>query len=899
MIKTLSFGRVMNIIGCSLKDFEENPDNDFEIDEEEAVRLINSKYINVTSLKILLEQNILSSEREHYYSQGEIIKLSNVLDFITNHFISMTETYQTIRMTELEISWSSKTRKKFIDFCEQTNGLMNPYIFDFFYVYKNANPLVFFFKNEVNAFMDTYVSVKKAVELCGVNRNYFTSNKYNIIEFAKVADSQFILKIEMEELYKRLKETYSPVTGSKALNISKTNYHNVLKEYSIENEKGFVHASVIDFLKEEQQQLLIDLDENYISYAEMKDTLSKFGRKNASVARDSITNSKEIPPLAKILGGKWNGATLVLYSRKEFLEYLKSVKTEELLKTVTNNNAYTLFLECLKISELEFNDYGNSTEELLLNHIKVRLTSTEAGYKSLRALIREFITMTKLLIELTQLKEIFDYKEAELDLLIFNRQDLTKSTKEYFYSFIYRINESKGEYGGYWSLKKVKNPFNAPRENKNKDVYSVDEFLALSDYCNEFEPHLKKAMDYVEPADYFSYWLYVLIHLNNGWRKADVLRTPRIDLKGVSCQGEDFKWFLDHKLSEKDVDVVIAKMASKELYHSKTGKRRHFFYDESLKHTIATVICICEVIQQVNNPLSATLISSPAISKKQSLLNSFYGEFKLTDFNFGSLKMNRTVLTLMYEIAESNDGSTSGILVSKTMRNHTSLEMTNIYINITQEQVNLLSRKLFNLGSFGYTYELLSDLLESPLNDQKKDYNVLTIKETVGDTYKVERLSEDFLYLIQNRFESSVVKEYLQSLSSNELVNLKRDIDYGNNVAKESNVSCLFKECQYPEKNCYKCHFAIYHMLGLSALGERFKTKVREFKKAFEDATTKGTKTKLTNDLYRDLYLMQLAKKKFGGEVIDEFIIDAQYDSLLVELKSIGSVKEYYTLRDV
>ena len=81
-------------------------------------------------------------------------------------------------------------------------------------------------------------------------------------------------------------------------------------------------------------------------------------------------------------------------------------------------------------------------------------------------------------------------------------------------------------------IKKFKNS-SSKKELLDADVYDLETFLEMIDYCKDVERHTKIILGNSKSdcnAVYVSQWLLVSINLNNGWRVGDLIRFPTIDI---------------------------------------------------------------------------------------------------------------------------------------------------------------------------------------------------------------------------------------------------------------------------------------------------------------------------------------------------------------------------------
>ncbi|CRG01696.1 Uncharacterised protein [Streptococcus pneumoniae] len=256
--------------------------------------------------------------------------------------------------------------------------------------------------------------------------------------------------------------------------------------------------------------------------------------------------------------------------------------------------------------------------------------------------------------------------------------------------------------------------------------------------------------------------------------------------------------------------------------------------------------------------------------------------------------MNRTLISYVYSVIQKTTNR-NPLEITKFIRSHSDKETTNIYIDIPQEQMDFITKQLFDLGHFGYAYDALSELiLQEPINNkEEKNQTSLTLKEVFGDVYHIEQMAR---YLNRLNNEQNIVYKVIKGLSLEERKDIYDSIKLGQQPSKKEYFQCLYQTCKFPNRDCEKCQFAIPNFYALSQLEEELQLTVNDFKEQFNTTTKKGEKIRLSNLLYNYLYLIEAAVKKFGKDEVSSFFKNG-LEGFKNDLSSIPNIKEYVTIQ--
>ncbi|WP_404427492.1 hypothetical protein LG296_03850 [Ureibacillus chungkukjangi] len=481
--------------------------------------------------------------------------------------------------------------------------------------------------------------------------------------------------------------------------------------------------------------------------------------------------------------------------------------------------------------------------------------------------------------------------------------DNTESTyKEIIYQYICFIAD---ELEVKYNKNHLRNPYKEKnaRTSANTEIYSINEYLELVSYVSDVDYHKKRCYkEFKRPLNntekyksYESVWLYIILHLNNDWRSHDVVtKVPRITLPESIT---DFDDFLSRKLTIEEKDKIIAEITSKyfTIKSSKKDKDGHFFCSEELQYPLANALIACTLNQNhKNNPYLIEFNSSNELPN--SLNKRFFQEFSNTQFLFKSKKMNTTLSTFTYEYIK-HCTNLDPMQITKMLRPHSSFNTTKKYIKLSQFELDRLSRNLFDDGNFGYTYDYLHRIVFG--NSLSEDKIILQerkryLKTLFGDSTKLENLSTQ-LISIERDFNS--LTEYLSSLDNTELQKKLMLINLRQLPAKNEHWQCLLGDCLFLDRDCEKCPFSIPHFYTLVNVISNLEKIVNDMKVNFLTSLETEKRFK-ANILYRYLFLLSTAKKKFGASFLNEFS-NGRYDVILERVRNLPNIKKYITLQEV
>lgn len=906
------------------------------------------------NLEVLVRQGelkVIEKNGSQYYSKRSIKKYVDKMDKFRESHFSFPEFLKEMGIENVN---SSRLQKNIYTFCKAVNIRVEvlDVSVDGMKRYVNKNSYYEFKKKYIsvkNAFENysdykLYSAFVKNLEKNGI-----------VIAFLKRGyDTMFVREKEVQVIFHRRGSVMTKGDLSKFLGIGLNYLGEILDDNGLEFVKQDIEPFVYlpkekaVELKEKQEKLYKHFEDCYYILEELKEIgftnkrrlekvsiphLAKIGKfkgkstgyskayiesiiekENAEINQRIVKERKEINKEAKKkeenkkrfeekqpnnpkTDKKSNNENAILLKQKRKLK-----KEINALINSMVSDPFSTFRETLSVEDLHFTNNAILTQRYWFQFVESQFNTTNAHINTQRKMITRYRGTTKTLIEATQTKDLLAFSNKELKLAIFN-DNVNIERQSVIYSFLRSINESlqlQGAKGlNLQGISNVQYKRQGVRKTV-KEVYSIDEYMSLYSYVSDVFNHKKKAIFDVKNAldkkrynNYDSVWLFVLLHMNNAWRANDCVELPRVDRHilndiNVNSIGD----LQDFELSRKQAERIIKSYERKYLEHHKNGGKRTFYCSNELILPMAYAILICEFRCNSLTPLSNYLINFSNIENR--LTDRQHDEFFKDHTNgvkFSSLKMNRTVITLLSQTIREKTGRNPLELV-KYARGHVDSETTNIYVQFPQDYLDFLTEQLFNKGYFGYAYDMMASILlgEPPEKREDQTKRSLEIKEVIGDVAKIENISNYMNHMLRERED---LKKYLEDLSKQEIEERLSLITLGQSPAKEENYQCLFSNCVRDSIDCNKCPFSIPHFYALSSIMDRIHKKILDFEKIInDDGIPIGEKRRVSNILMSDLILLKDAKSKFGEEALNIFLPDG-YSRLREKIQSIPDPRKY------
>lgn len=612
-----------------------------------------------------------------------------------------------------------------------------------------------------------------------------------------------------------------------------------------------------------------------------------------------------------------------LYLREDVKEYFKLSSIQDAIHLeVAPTNPYHEYHRRLNIQNLKFPEHCMITNELWDEYVAELLRSRQSRAYDVTdevwCLIRIVEAFSKFLD-----KEIFEYSARELNLLLLNNENIVRRAREEIYQFLNFIHKviilrlAKSPF----QLETLINPRKLQRAKQEKKIYNFSEYESFFSYVTDINTHKKaaviQALNLAEHKQlkqyngYDSMWLYMLIHLNNAWRHSDCQMIPRISLEGTEIK--NLKWLLEHDISDEDVKKIIFRLKCTPMIIFKTQVERNFFCAPEVERSLATAVAICELRISAFNNDSPTIITG--ISNKtgkmlrQKALKAFFQNYRDNDvFSFSNRAMNRTVISLV-QCVQAFYGANKDTEYLRILRSHADIETTDIYIQIPQERMDVISMHLFDRDMFGHIPDVFSNLLFGlPTSESVQTSRIKEVKNNIGSIYKLEETA-GFLntmhdlniqasrnFIEQHAEYKDIIETLIKDMPKEEVNSLYRKLVMRKLPSKQEHHQCLVSEsgCKFPGRDCESCPLSIPHFYAISALVERIFNKLQSIENALLEQLPEAELTRMANWLELDLDLLKYAQNKYGKEEIAMFAT-----GLNKELRKIESLRAYQTIKHI
>ncbi|ETI70558.1 hypothetical protein [Neobacillus vireti] len=772
-------------------------------------------------------------------------------------------------------------------------------------------------RSSCDRFLEEYFSLIEAYKELGLDielkafRDNLLKQKIKILELQNLYECKFVKK---EDVYRKYRDIITIQECREILSITNENLREAFKAYGIEpffSNGTNLNISKDDFhlLKDLQEKSLNELMKTTYTLSEVEVFHNEIGTSKPdddALKRYEIQGA--ITPLLRVEKYKYKK---VLYDKKGIDEFIERMRIERKISDLYNTIMdYPLLLQqVLEVENVQFCENLKITKELWFQYANQTLRKMTGNRDSCLNKITSLKNATKVITNFAKTKELLTFSEKEMNLGIFNKK-IPKKHQGHIYAFLYEVVSSIEHNTG----KKVLNlsKLNFERQSikqvksKSKETYDLEEYMSLYNYVKDYKLHKESAINGIKGIQgqkdlkngklykkYDSMWLYVLLHINNGWRKGTVVDFPRYPSHHFNkfnlTSIESLECLL---LTMEDAEQIVRFYQAQWFEHNKTHEKATFYCSSELKLPMAYAILICEYrVRNFHIHDESNLINF--YNKKNEVFagthDHFFKNYK-DEFQFESRKMNRTVLTITSSIiASALNGDP--ILIAKHLRGHTQTETTNIYIQVPQEHLDSITEQLFDTGYFGYVYQKVNALLlgESSTNKIDTTRHSIELKELLGDVVKLEDMAS-YLNVLSKRQEE--LGTYLEELSKEELKSRLNLINLGLSPAKEETYQCFFSTCIAQKTECNKCPFSIPHFYSLSTICRRMRRILSNYKEiAYRDDVPIGEKTKLYNLLLMDFSTIAEAKQKFGREIIEMFM-DLDFNGFIKGLEELPDPQE-------
>lgn len=777
-------------------------------------------------------------------------------------------------------------------------------------------------RDEINSFSgmseNSFTTVYKKVfdSILKIAPKYF-SNRLNTI-YLKNEDYEKSL-----EYYKKLYDQPNCVFYFKLellehldLVVKSSIIDEILDEYGIRpciitGTKTMYHIQDLQQLKLVQKNEIETFNERFISVTEVAKRLNnQVGAVNHWVSRNEIKIIS--PPLITRKKNHELSRKTNFIPRDMAEKYIYEVEFKRHIDTVFINydiqwDPFETFSQLVNLYGYHFSSVANRTERYWHLFVKSKIHSTEV--QDLKSFIHKFVHITGFLVNVVNAssKELFSFTSEEINFSLLN--DMVHYTyREKYYSFIKQVHIEMVNMGGpsIFDINTIRSPKQERKKNhvpKEKVIYKPDIFVALFKYCSkEIEYHkqesIKDALLYGQQkfSAYASMWLYVILHLTNTWRHSDVVIFPR--LKGL-YKGKTLDWFKSYQLNEEEADLIVAYYEQQSYFHLKNNKTRYFIISEDLKVPFATAVLVCELIQreydneivdiegQISTECPLIDFRNSSNRPSKATHDAFFDKF-LYKIVFENRKMNWTVTTLATDVISKLTGR-NPLEIAKFLRNHSDEEITNIYIQLPREYIDFLSKQLFNIGTFGYIYDAMAQIIFDDTTTPLKYDGALAVKDAFGQPEVIESISKHLVAL--NKDRDYVIKA-LKDTPKDEVEKRMTYLKSGLMPSKRLEFECLIgvSNCPYPKRDCDNCHLSIPNRLAICKIGVDINEVIDEIMKTFIKTPHKAEKVRLSIKFYRQHQYLSTAIAKYGRDIVNQ-LVPGGLDAINIKMKHLPESK--------
>lgn len=518
-----------------------------------------------------------------------------------------------------------------------------------------------------------------------------------------------------------------------------------------------------------------------------------------------------------------------IYESDVILKFYNKIKSEEKKKTLIGQNEFETFLLQLnfEIKKYPFLNEATNTKSQLISYAKLKMNTRENHQlKNNSYNISQFLNFASVInvaLEKYNKKEIYKLNTAQIIAVINDNMHISyRAAFIRFLSFLFLfLNDNKVKCN--YSVSRIKTGVTINKKKFIKsDIYTPEEYHKLFAYVIDTRYHIKKIINSSndDKYSYISTWLYVALHLNNLWRRHDIINFPRLQVNSVidNYNIENLEWFLKNDISDNDSKCIILIAERYNYLFSKTNEYGNFFCSEILEKPLATILVILEYyVLNYLDERSKFKYGAPIMvfsnfkypGPTEKMLENLFQNFEIKGFSFSSIKMNKTLSTLVYDTAKRTTPSGyNQLLLPKYMRSHLKIDSTIHYVEFSKQELEKASFELFEIGELGYIVDSFFKLVDNNLEQNDKNKYLISIKQNIGDALKIEKIS-NFINSFRN--ESMEIFNLIDKSGFEKTIISLNDIYRSASYVRQKDSLCLFSECKLGcnEFNCSKCKYSV------------------------------------------------------------------------------------------
>lgn len=474
-----------------------------------------------------------------------------------------------------------------------------------------------------------------------------------------------------------------------------------------------------------------------------------------------------------------------------------------------------------KIATLHFKEDLKNTVNLYNEFVLLKISQTRGQEDAFTDKVRSlFNTLSSIILNLTTTITLLNDEEIEE---ILNTQNLPLTHKQNFIQFLNYCcskvpcifkNTYKIEYN-----EKLK---------RDKEIYDKQTFLEFYTYVNNIELHILMAKQHKQ---YAQTWLFVIMHMINGWRKSTIVtELPNLlleEIEGLNIY--DLEHLENNGLLINQAQNIVNYyyVVCKDIHISKTGSLGQFLCNEDMIISAATALLICELHRRNAKKQESLLGSLSQYSNSHNRFNTFFNKNKKLP-KFNSLIMNRSLLThFFYTITNSGKHSEISHELTKNLRNHRNMNSITAYVQSTNSDGTLdtVSLNLFNRGTFGWLYNFIIDLAMDKVTENDLLENRTSIIQAYKKEYSPSQLEDISFLLLKYQNERESIVDKLIQLPKDQVIEIIIKILKGEKPSKTKHVQCItYPQCSYPNfDSCLNCPNAVFNIYLLIGIVEELK----------------------------------------------------------------------------
>ncbi len=694
-------------------------------------------------------------------------------------------------------------------------------------------------------------------------------------------------KTEVDGYINNISETYSYLEAIEKLCVSRYKFKEIVENYNIEsikiNGRNKYYKDAIDELFIRKQKFY----DQYMTIAEICEYLD-VNNINPYMINGEVLVRHPIPLYAqdtKHILAKFVYAKEDVYKRikeyndKSIREYQVGLSSAQKV-ALGESPSITFYARLNTHTGWDgFDDESKYTEKSWFQFVEAWLSRTNATKQRVNLLINKLVKTTPLIKDM-----LIKNSKAEVYMLTGKEIELyMKGINIQYICYVIELYMKDVAINCTHKGKRIK-PQDIPlaekvctknkntKRNEEEDIYSFEEYQLVFNYCIAIKEHVERGIHDFKATGkkrYFSMWLYVIVHLNNAWRHGDIVDFPIIEVGDLIDEYKisDIEWFLNNEVTLKMSRRVMLRVHQWEIKIAKTKVEGAFFCSDLVMPAFATAVLILFLLWKDNELYKDRFIDFNTKYNKphKGHKDKFFWAEEFKDFNFLSLKFNRTVMTYTYYISNLS-GDQKSLLYAAKLRGHKN-KMTTIshYVKVNKKAIDQLSLQLLKRGEFGF----VTAMLINRLNGEELGFEDLTQKvEAINNNFgHIVKVNSAIGFLNTLRSEQREVFRQINNMTFEEIQELLTDIYLRKVPSKDSKeILCAYgrDKCIDHNKACFDC---MYHIPTIYSLTYLYGVLCQDIKE-YSRCTMPAKKINILFRIERKKQIIREAMDKFGKEAV-------------------------------